>query len=720
KGCMSDTVPVTVIARYQPFANFIKPEVCLDDSYAQFTDSSFIDDNTDSSFSYLWNFGDPNANVSNPNTSTLKNPLHKYTALGPYTAWLKITSVYGCTDSIARDFIVNGSFPEADFQVLNSSSLCSNLDVQISNKSTVAPGDITKIEIYWDYLNDPVNKTTDDFPYFDKIYNHKYPDFQQPLTRNFEIRIVAYSGASCLDVATKTVTVNASPATQFVTMPGICFDAAPRQVTQASETGGLPKAFDFFTGSAAVNSTGMFNPQVAGVGTDTLRYVFVSAAGCRDSSDQSITVWPSPQAKIGLSAPLCEKNNISFTDSSVANFSSIVTWNWNFGDGVSIVNSSAAPVTHGYTAAGAYTAELQVTTDSGCVSPVFQRILNVHYLPQVAFSMPDICLPDGNGVFTDLSSIADGTAAQFSYLWQFNDPANPAPSTQKNAIHRYSAVGPYQVKLVVTSGAGCKDSLTQVMNTVYPQPAAAFAVTPAEVCLGDPFQFTDQSNGNGGAVTEWNWNYDDGSVNGLTQNPVKVYQDAGNYRVSLVIHNDKGCISDTAEADLVVHPYPKVDAGPDVFVLEDGFTRLQPLVSGSQLSYNWSPALFLDSPGVRAPVFTPGQDQLYTITVTGAGGCATSDQVFVKVLKTPVIPNVFSPNGDGINDVWNIRYLESYPGCTVEIFDRYGRRVFSTTGYDKPWNGTLNGSDLPIGVYYYLIQPKNGRKPMTGSVTILR
>jgi gliding motility-associated-like protein len=84
-----------------------------------------------------------------------------------------------------------------------------------------------------------------------------------------------------------------------------------------------------------------------------------------------------------------------------------------------------------------------------------------------------------------------------------------------------------------------------------------------------------------------------------------------------------------------------------------------------------------------------------------------------------MIPNAFSPNGDGINDTWQIEYLESYPGTTVDIFNRYGQKVFSSVGYTKPWDGKYNGKVLPVGTYYYVINPKNGRSTMSGSVTII-
>jgi len=128
----------------------------------------------------------------------------------------------------------------------------------------------------------------------------------------------------------------------------------------------------------------------------------------------------------------------------------------------------------------------------------------------------------------------------------------------------------------------------------------------------------------------------------------------------------------------------------------------------------------LDHDDVLNPVANPTTNTLYTLTVTNAEGCTVAAQVTVNVLKNPVIPNAFTPNGDGINDTWNIKYLDTYPGNTVDIYNRYGEKVYSSIGYAVPWDGTYKGANLPTDTYYYIINPKNGRKAISGSVTIIR
>ena len=452
KGCKSPVLSRNIIANPQPQPGFISPDVCLTDAFAQFTDTSKISAGTITSWS--WNFGD--ASSGTLNTSSLQNPKHKYNAIGIYNVTLTVTSNNGCVAAITKPFTVNGAVPKASFTVLNSTSLCSNTDVQLQNTSTVDFGNITKVEIYWDLANNPSAFDIDNAPTANEIYKHLYPNFQTPLTKTFQVKLRSYSGILCVDEITKSITVNASPSVQFLTISDTCFNINPFVITQATETGGVP-GNGIYSGNGITNGN-TFNPAVAGVGTHTIRYTYTSNTGCIEYKEQTITIYP-------------------------------------------IVN---------------------------------------------------------------------------------------------------------------------------------------------------------------------------------------------------------------------------VNAGPDRTVLEAATITLEPTVTGNALQYLWTPNQYLNNTTILNPVVSGVQDITYTLSVTGTGGCIFSDQVFVKVLKFPVIPNTFTPNNDGINDTWIIDHLGDYPNVRVQVFNRYGQVVFESKGYNKPWDGTMNGKSLPFGTYYYVIEPGNGRNPVTGYVTLIK
>jgi len=213
------------------------------------------------------------------------------------------------------------------------------------------------------------------------------------------------------------------------------------------------------------------------------------------------------------------------------------------------------------------------------------------------------------------------------------------------------------------------------------------------------------------------WKWSNISLTKSTKN----FSDSGSYTVSLIIYNAQGCVSDTSTKAISVQPYPVVELGATRMVLENGQLNIKPVyVYGHGLQYLWTPNTYLNSDTAAIPISAPLADITYTLSLTGLGNCTVTDNVLVKVLLAPVVPNAFSPNGDGINDTWKIQYLDSYPGATIEIFNRYGQKVFNSIGYNSEWDGNFNGSPLPIGTYYYIINPKNGRAAINGSVTIIK
>jgi gliding motility-associated-like protein len=181
------------------------------------------------------------------------------------------------------------------------------------------------------------------------------------------------------------------------------------------------------------------------------------------------------------------------------------------------------------------------------------------------------------------------------------------------------------------------------------------------------------------------------------------------------------CGTATASGSITVYPIPVVSAGPDRQVELGKTVVLNGTAGGSNNVILWTPPTGLSSANTLTPVASITQTTTYTLLVTSQFGCSGTDDVVVTLLKPLDIPNVFSPNGDGIHDRWVIGNIEMYQGAVVQIFNRYGTMLLERYAYNasNAWDGTHNGNPLPVGAYYYIIQLVNGKK-IGGVVSILR
>ncbi len=112
----------------------------------------------------------------------------------------------------------------------------------------------------------------------------------------------------------------------------------------------------------------------------------------------------------------------------------------------------------------------------------------------------------------------------------------------------------------------------------------------------------------------------------------------------------------------------------------------------------------------------------YVVGVIDANECK-SEEITITLTDVDVpclrIPNVFTPNGDGVNDAWLIENIEMFPAAEVYIFNRWGQLMFTSKGYTEPWDGSYRGHFVPAGTYMYVIDLFNDEEPYEGTVTIL-
>ncbi|MCY7291143.1 MAG: gliding motility-associated C-terminal domain-containing protein, partial [Ferruginibacter sp.] len=479
---------------------------------------------------------------------------------------------------------------------------------------------------------------------------------------------------------------------------------------------------------AAISLTGIFNPLIAGVGTHIITYIWTSSNNCPDTATRNVKVLAPPVVNTFTTlGNRCENNSIIFQNTVTQGDGTINTWVYDWGDGTpNTTATNGNDVTHTYLLPNTYTATLYVITNGLCRSaPPLPLQVIVNPLPRPDFTFTDTtCLPQATVTFKNITP----NIGNWAYNWNLDFPSTlPADqSTQvTNVPYTYTTLTPaHSVRLTATSGTtGCTLSITKPITGIHPAPTASFNFNKPSVCLAQNVTVLDNSTFADGSPLKWSWNFGESTSNqvGQTQ-PAYTYATANTFNVKLTVTNSFGCTDDSIRK-FTVYPYPVINAGPDDYVLEGGSIALAATATGNTLSYLWtaipSPT-YLSSNIVLNPVSTPQVDVTYKLTVTAQGNCAKEDYVFIKVLRFPEIPNTFTPNNDGVHDFWEIKYLFTYPGNRVQVFTRTGQLVFESRGYTKPWDGNMNGKALPFDTYYYIIEPGNGRKPVTGYVTIVK
>ena len=441
--------------------------------------------------------------------------------------------------------------------------------------------------------------------------------------------------------------------------------------------------------------------------------------GCNSlNSAINVIVNPTPLAPTANNnGPVCIGQTVNLTAGTIAG----ATYKWTGPNGFTSINQNPVITNAPLTTSGMYNV---MATLNACVSPAGSTTViigdsSVSNAGNNQTVCADVTSVNLNG------SIAGGSTTG---LWSTNGTGKFSPNnTSLNAIYFLSnsdkANGSVTFTLTSANNGACKASGSSLAVTIL-NAINVNAGQDLNICASD-----NNVNLNGQVTTSAGGTWSTTgtgtftpSASILNNSYIPGAADKANKNVMLILTStgNGSCKSISDTTILMISPGPVVNAGPDKFVLENETTTLEPVVAATNLLYLWTPNLYLNNSAIKNPVVTGINDQLYTLTVTDNLGCSNQDDVLVKVLKKPIIPNTFTPNNDGINDTWVITNLEGYANCRVQVFNRYGQLVFESKGYTKPWDGTLNGKSLPFGTFYYVIEPGSGRKPITGYVTIVK
>ena len=314
---------------------------------------------------------------------------------------------------------------------------------------------------------------------------------------------------------------------------------------------------------------------------------------------------------------------------------------------------------------------------------------------------------DGPGCTGNTSTLKATGGTQ--YVWTGPNGFTGSDSSFQLSNIQLNQAGKYYVTVTSTAGCSNTDSTTLIVN---PSPAATVNLVNATLCAGDSIQLI------AGGGPSYTWIPATGLSNANVFNPKASPVQTTIY--SMVVSNQFSC-KDTAVVNINIILDPIVDAGPDKVILKGQSIQLSALVIGTGNSFSWSPSVFIDDIFSLQPVINPTADSRYILEVVSNVGCKSiSDTMFVKVYNGIYIPNAFTPNGDGINDTWNIPALGVYPDFELFIYNRYGQLVFRTKNIPLAWNGKYKGNPCPNGAYTYLIKTGNGKDVIRGSVMLIR
>ena len=278
--------------------------------------------------------------------------------------------------------------------------------------------------------------------------------------------------------------------------------------------------------------------------------------------------------------------------------------------------------------------------------------------------------------------------------------------------------------IILVSSTGATSISIPVVATINSTSNPTINISSSEnnICIGTAINFNAVITGGGSSPT-YQWLLNGSNVG--TNNPDFVSSTLANGDiVTCKLTSNATCavqpIITSNSITVKVNAIPTVNAGGDKTIKKGFGTVLNASITGDINDITWSPVEGLNNYKILNPIASPQTNTKYTITVVSSSGCTNSSSALVTVISSLSIPNAFSPNGDGINDTWNIKDIEGYPNCTVDIFNRYGTKVYSSRGYGVAWDGRYNNADLPVGTYYYIINLNDGSKVISGYVTLIR
>lgn len=625
-----------------------------------------------------WNFdfGDGNTQVF-----TAPPFQHTYNTTGTFSVKLIVTDAAGCKDSITRTNLVTATDPVPDF-ISADTLTCPNAVVTFNNTSTPAG-----FSSFWDFGDGNTSAAVS-------------PTHSYTATGLYDVKLRILDAFGCADSITKNIYIRVDVPVPDFTFSDSVSSCTPLEVQLTNTSSYYTSSFwDFGPGEGTSILT---NPvhYYSTPGSYPVKLVITSPGGCKDSLTKTVDVYDTVGSRIsylplGGCKPLSVALN-TFTPGPMA------TYLWDFGDGYT-QTTTTPNVTHIYNSFGNFVPKVIMEDPSGCQIPITGLDTVFAVGANAKFGFDDTLFCDfGTVNFSDSTTFNDPV---ISYNWSFGDGGT---SALQNPAHTYPGPGLYTVRLVVNTQNGCTDTITR-------QNLIAVVQRPLIDIAGDSVFCIHSTKTHNGlfiqpdtSVVTWSWSFPNGNTSVLQNPPPQTYNTAGPFVITAIAENSTGC-RDTTTQNLLVNPLPVVTM-PAQMTVQNGFPVTIPATyTPNTINWIWSPATGLSCADCPTPVAGPKVSTTYQVYFTDDNGCSNTGtiQVFVICKNANLfIPNTFSPNGDGSNDIFYPRGKGLERVKLLRIFNRWGEVVFEKR--DVPvndpsagWNGTFKGRKPMADVYIY-------------------
>lgn len=393
---------------------------------------------------------------------------------------------------------------------------------------------------------------------------------------------------------------------------------------------------------------------------------------------------------------------LQFTGNVQIQRDAISNYTWVFGDGNS-TDATSTLITHQYARAGQYQVKLIATDINGCKD---STLINVRVDTAKADAGTD------QTVCSNQATTLQGSGGG-NYSW------TPASLLSNPSVAQPIATVSGSTKFYLTvSDTSLCTATDSVMINVIPKPLFTAPNASIQACAGKPVQLL----GNNGGSVDYSWSPSTYLDNSTSQNPVFTPGVTSTLSVKIT---ERTCLYDTTfQLMVTVNDTPVVAASRSNDI--DCSNPTAVLTATGAETYTWTPASSLNNPNSANPVASPTTTQQYKVTGRDNNGCESSDTITVKVTNGGnivfLVPNAFTPNGDGRNDCFGIQRWGNVNIKEFSIFNRWGQRVFTTKDPTQCWDGRVNGKMQDPGGYVYVISASTfcGEIKRTGNLLLIR